>query len=188
MGQRVRFLAVLFLFSLCLRCGAQVQSEAEYHRPQFTIGAGLDYWSGNYSGLWRYGPSAWVSMDVWRNFGILAEGHSMMAPEHFPDYKYFVGEGGLVYTIHRWEHFQPYAKAELGFAGLSVERSGTYRSHDTRNTWALGGGAEFHAWRPLWTRVDYTYDGFPSFLSFKTFEKHTLNPTGITVGLSYHIR
>ena len=118
----------------------------------------------------------------------MAEGHSLIAGGNLPNYKYFVGEGGVDYTVHHWRKIVPYAKGEVGFAGLSFPRSTSYRSHDTRTTWALGGGLEYHNWNRLWTRVDYTYDFFPGFLSFITFKEHTLNPNGVSIGISYHLR
>jgi opacity protein-like surface antigen len=181
-----KLLVGFFFLCFSLRTMAQVVPAAEEHHLRFEAGAGIDYWYTDYSNRWKFGPSAWVSTDLWRGFGVLAEGHSLIAGGDLPEYKYYVGEGGLNYTIYHWDRVRPYAKVEAGFASLSFPRSSNYDSHDTRGTWAVGCGMEYHNWQRIWTRVDYTYDGFPSFLSFVTFKKHTLNPNGVTVGLSYH--
>lgn len=183
-----KLLVASFIFSLPLHTVAQVAPAAEQDHTRIEVGAGLDYWYTDYSNRWKFGPSAWASTRFWHGFGVLAEGHSLIAGGNLPEYKYFVGEGGPDYTFNRWMRVKPYVKAEAGFASLSFPRSSSYSSHDTRTTWALGGGVEYHTWRRVWTRVDYTYDGFPGFLSFITFKEHTLNPNGVTVGLSYHLR
>lgn len=157
-----------------------------------SVGGGIDYWTGDWGGtIHRFGPSAWASADLWHGLGINAEFHSMIAGGSRPSsqFKYFVGEGGLMYTYLHWRKFNPYAKAEMGFGSLTYPHPANItQGHDTRTTWALGGGVEYHAWRHVWTRFDYTYDGFPHFYSTVTGQYHTLNPSGIAVGATYHLR
>ena len=187
------------LFSVVVIClsvasAAQVQPTAIRPSP-FSVGGGIDYWSGDWGrgDINRLGPSAWTTLTLWHGLGINAEGHSMICGGNdiAQDYKYFVAEGGLFYID---DHLlsdllelpsnvvQPFAKAELGFGTLSQPGNGTGQSHFTSNTWAIGGGVEIHNWRWLWTRVDYTYDGFPNFHSSITNQYHTLNPRGLTFG------
>lgn len=185
MGKR---LLVILTFSFCIPGVAQITYSARQSSNRIEFGGGLDYWATDYSGRWKTGPAAWAETELWRGFGIVAEGHSLIAGGNLPNYKYIVGEGGADYTVHQWRKALPYVKAEAGFAGLDFPRSANYRSHDTRTTWALGGGLEYRTSNHLWTRIDYTYDFFPGFLSFVTFKEHTLNPNGISLGMSYHIR
>ena len=184
---------VVFIVSLvlCARCMAQVKPAAEESSSNFSAGGGFDYWQGDWKGVSRFGPSVWVTDEFWHGIGVNIEGHSMImgggAPS--PKYKYFVGEGGLIYNYYKYRRFTPFVKAELGFASLSFPHSpkATY-THDTRNTWAVGGGVEFRMSRHVWTRIDYTYDGFPNFYSQVTRLHHTLDPNGISFGPTYHFR
>ena len=152
----------------------------------------MDFWFGDWDGaVHRLGPSAWLTVNLWRGFGINIDGHSMIlgtggsANDH---YKYFVGEGGLIYTYRGWRTVQPYAKAGAGLGSLTFPNTGLPYQHQNEHTWAFGGGIEYHTWKRLWTRVDYTYDFFPHFYSPITHLYHTLDPNGVTVGESYHFR
>lgn len=182
------FFAVVLLSMPSL---AQVRPAAEAGQANFNIGGGIDYWYGDWSGVYRYGPAAWLTVPIWNGIGINVEGHSMIAGggAPSPSYKYFVGEGGVIYTFSHFERFAPYAKAELGFASLSFpHRAGSTYTHDTRNTWAVGGGTEVKLSRHIWVRVDYTYDGFPNFYSPVTGNHRTLDPNGFSFGPTYHFR
>jgi opacity protein-like surface antigen len=182
------FIAALVLSVPCL---GQVAPAAQGSQANFSVGGGFDYWQGDWNGVTRFGPSAWFSTEIWHGIGINMEGHSMIlgGGPPSPRYKYWVGEGGVMYTNHHFKRISPYAKAEEGFASLSFPHkpTSTY-THDTRTTWALGGGVELKVWKHLWTRVDYTYDGFPDFLSPVTEQHHTLNPNGFAFGPTYHFR
>jgi hypothetical protein len=181
--------ALTFILVLSVPCLAQVRPAAEAGHSNIAIGGGIDYWQGDWGEIARYGPSAWSTAELWNGFGALAEGHSMIAGDGAvgAKYKYFVGEGGLVYNYHRFHSFVPYAKAELGFASLSFPHKTTsHYTHDTRNTWALGGGCEVRLSRHVWTRIDYTYDGFPDFYSQVSRLHHTLDPNGVSIGATYH--
>ncbi len=182
------FIAAMVLSVPCL---AQVAPAANTSSANFSIGGGLDYWQGDWKGVNRFGPSAWFSTEIWKGLGINAEGHSMIfgggAPS--PKYKYYVGEAGAMYTFHHYRTIHPYVKGEMGFGALSWPHKPTsHYTHDTRTTWAIGGGVELKTFKHIWTRVDYTYDGFPDFLSQVTGQHHTLNPNGFAVGPTYHFR
>lgn len=189
---RLKFFLILASLIFSAPCLAQVvASAARRHPVDLSIGGGFDYWSGDWgSSVHRFGPAVWASADIWHGLGINLEGHSMLAGGSDPSsrFKYYVGEGGLMYTYHRWRKFNPYAKAEMGFASLSVPYPANIQSHYTNNTWALGGGVEYHAWKHLRTRFDYTYDGFPHFYSTVSGQYHTLNPNGIAIGATYRLR
>jgi len=46
---------------------------------------------------------------------------------------------------------------------------------------------EYHTYKNLWSRVEYDYDFFPNFHSSITNENHTLNPRGLTFGVTYRL-
>jgi opacity protein-like surface antigen len=188
-----KLLVFIFIAAIVLSVPSvgQVAPAAEDSRANFSVGGGIDYWQGDWGGVNRFGPSAWFSTEIWKGIGVNLEGHSMIVGggPPSPSYKYWVGEGGVMYTNHHFHNFSPYVKGEMGFASLSFphKTTSTY-GHDTRTTWAVGGGFEYKLWKHLWTRVDYTYDGFPDFLSQVTLQHHTLNPNGFAVGPTYHFR
>lgn len=114
---------------------AQVVEAARMSNIHLKAGAGMDYWDTDYGGRWKFGPAAWAGAELWRGFGLQVEGHSLVGGGgNLTEYKYYVGEGGIVYTLHRWNKIEPFAKAEVGFGGLSFPRP-TSISHDTRTTW-----------------------------------------------------
>lgn len=186
-----KVLVILAAIALSLPVCAQVEPAAGGSPVRLGIGGGIDYWDGNWSHIRRFGPSAWATGEVWRGLGVIAEGHSMIFGDGTVGdrYKYFSGEGGMVYNYHHWRKFTPFAKGEIGFAGLSFPHkpTATY-THDTRTTWAIGGGFEYKLWKRVWTRADFTYDNFPDFYSPVTGGHPTLNPSGVTLGFTYHIR
>lgn len=186
----ILFLAAL---ALSLSAGAQVQPSAQRSGGRLSVGGGVDYWNGDYSDIKRFGPSAWATAEFWHGLGLIAEGHSMIAggdnAVHADEYKYFSGQGGIVYTYHRWRKVEPFVKGEMGFSSLSFPHrvNATY-THDTRTTWSYGAGLEYKLWKHVWAHGDYTYDNFPDFYSTISHLHHTLNPAGFTVGASYHFR
>jgi len=149
----------------------------------------MDYMSGDWQGgdINRWGPSAWASISIWHDLGIIAEGHSMIwgGNENASHYKYFTGGGGLIYTSGYFGRFQPFGKGEAGYASLSHTPNGTGHLHHTSNIWTLGGGVEYHTWGHVWTRVEYDYDFFPDFHNVLTGHNKTLNPRGIIFGGTY---
>jgi len=154
-----------------------------------SVGAGMDYWSGDWGAgdINRWGGTAWASTTLWHCLGLNAEGHSMILAgnQKASNYKLFVGEGGLICTLGAWARVQPILKAELGFASLTQPGNGTDHLHSTYGTWSIGGGAEFRMRENWWTRVEYTYDALPNFHSSITNKNHTLNPRGISIGVTY---
>ena len=186
---RSRLLVAVVAVFLPVLGMAQVQPAGNRFPLNLSIGAGMDYWSGDWgaANIHRWGPAAWATVSIWRGLGVNAEGHSMnVGGNNFASsYKYYVAEGGPIYVFHHWNRIEPYAKAELGFASLTHPSNFSGHLHDTSNTWAIGGGIEYHTWGPMWTRVDYTYDAFPNFHSSITGQNHILNPQGIAFGESF---
>ena len=159
------------------------------HSWNLSVGAGMDYWSGDWGtgDINRGGGTAWASTTIWHCLGINAEGHSMILAgnQKASNYKLFVGEAGLICTVGVWDRVQPIYKAELGFASLTQPGNGTGHLHSTYDTWSIGGGVEFHMREHWWTRVEYTYDALPNFHSSISNQNHTLNPRGISIGVTY---
>src|SRR5580698_4574113 len=170
---------------------AQVAPAGENNRINLSAGGGMDFMWGDWgNAIYRLGPSAWVSAEIWRGIGVNVEGHSMILTGPYPSaqFKYFSGQGGAMYTYHHWRKIRPFAKAEIGYASLTFPSTGLPYVHQDERIWEFGGGAEYRTWKRLWTRVDYSYDFFPNFYSPVTGEFHTLNPKGFAFGESYHFR
>jgi opacity protein-like surface antigen len=185
-----KFLIVIGVSFLSVSCAAQVTAPTYSHPPLATsLGVGMNYWSGDWGSgdINRWGPSAWGTVTVWHDLSVIAEGHSMIVGGNqlASNYKYFTGGGGLIYTSDYWGRFQPFVKAEAGYASLSHPSNFSGHLHDTRNIWTLGGGVEYHTKGQFWTRVGYSYDFFPDFHSSVTNQSHTLNPRGFTFGETY---
>ena len=156
----------------------------------FSAGAGMDYLSGDWKNgdINRWGSCAWATATIWHCLGVNVQGPSQLivgGNQAASNYKLFVGEGGLMCTMGYWGRFQPIYKGELGFASLTQPGNGTGHFHSTYDTWALGGGVEYHTGGHWWTRVDYTYEGIENFHSPTANQNHTLNPRGIAFGETY---
>jgi opacity protein-like surface antigen len=182
-------LAIAISF-VSISCSAQVVPAAVQPGLSASLGGGMDYMSGDWGGgdINRWGPSAWATVSIWHDFGVIAEGHSMIVGGNqlASYYKYFTGGGGLTYTWRRWGSFQPFGKGEAGYASLTHPDNGTGHLHDTRNIWTVGGGLEYHTWKRLWTRVEYDFDFFPDFHDVITNQNRTLNPRGFIFGETFH--
>jgi len=172
-----------------LSCAGQVVSPTYRPKLATSVGGGMNYSSGDWGNgdINRWGPSAWATLTIWHDLSIIADGHSMIVGgnQQASNYKYFSGGGGLAYTSDYFGRFQPLIKAEAGFASLTHPSNFSGHFHDTRNTWTLGGGVEYHTAGNWWTRVEYDYDFFPSFHSSITNQNHTLNPRGFVFGETY---
>jgi hypothetical protein len=185
----VKLLVGMAVSFVSISCAAQVVPTAHASASTAVVGVGMNYWSGDWGSgnINRWGPSTWATVTVWRDFSIIAEGHSMFlgGNANASNYKYFAGGGGLSYTLKRWSRFQPSLKAEAGYASLSHPPNGTGHLHDSGNIWTLGGGFEYHTYANLWTSVGYSYDFFPNFGSYVNGQKNGLNPRGFTFGMTY---
>jgi len=186
-----KLLVGISLGLVSISCAAQVVPAANStHAPlALSLGGGMNYWSGDWGtgDINRWGPTAWATVTVWHDLSVIAEGHSMMwgGNDFASNYKYYTGGGGLIYTSDYWGRFQPFGKAEIGYASLSHPDNFTGHFHDSSYIWTLGGGVEYHTVGNLWAHVGYSYDYFPDFHSSVTGDNHTLNPRGFTFGMSY---
>jgi hypothetical protein len=181
-------LAIAISF-VSISCAAQVVPAAVRPGLSTSLGGGMDYMSGDWGGgdINRWGPSAWATVSIWHDLGVIAEGHSMIVGGNqlASNYKYFTGGGGLTYISRHWRRFQPFGKGEAGYASLTHPNNGTGHLHDTRNIWTVGGGVECHTWGRLWTRVEYDFDFFPDFHDVITNQNRTLNPRGFIFGETF---
>jgi opacity protein-like surface antigen len=93
--------------------------------------------------------------------------------------------GGVIYSWRHFRNFHPYAKFLIEDGSVdhylvtptpSVPRD---QSHANLMLFAAGGGLEYRIYRPIWVRADYEYQDWGTLLG------NTLNPQGITVGVSY---
>jgi len=190
MSLRQVIAAAILLVSIPALAQVEPQATAGRKHPlNWSVGGGMDYFSGDWRAgdINRWGPSLWVSTNLWHCLGTNIEGHSMIIGGNklASDYKLFVGEGGLMCTTGYWGRFQPITKAQIGFASLSQPGNFTSRLHATYATWSVGGGAEYHTGGHWWTRVEYTYEALPNFHSSVTGQNHNLNPRGFTFGETY---
>ncbi|MGC1421285.1 MAG: outer membrane beta-barrel protein [Terracidiphilus sp.] len=183
-----KLLVAIAVSLVSVSCAAQVAPAVYTHPPLSTsLGVGMNYWSGDWGSgdINRWGPSAWATVTIWHDLSLIAEGHSMIVGGNTSNYKYFTGGGGLIYTSDYWGRFQPFFKGEAGYASLSHPPNASGHLHDTRNIWTVGAGVEYHTYKHLWTRVEYSYDFFPNFHSSVTGQNNTLNPRGFTFGETY---
>jgi opacity protein-like surface antigen len=183
----VKLLIGMVLSLVSISCAAQVAPATTHPRFSSSLGAGLNYWSGDWqrADINRWGPSAWATVTIWHDLSVIAESHTMIwgGNQLASNFKYFTGGGGLVYTSDYWGRFQPLMKAEASFASLSHPPNNSGRLHHTSNIWTFGGGVEYHTYGQWWTRVEYSYDFFPNFQGRTGI--HTLNPRGFTFGETY---
>ena len=86
--------------------------------------------------------------------------------------------GGVIYSWRHFRNFRPYGK--FLFEDGSVDYYPNLpHVHANLMVLAAGGGLEYRIFRPIWVRADYEYQDWGTLLG------NTLNPQGITVGVSY---
>jgi opacity protein-like surface antigen len=187
-----KLLAAVAVLLVSISCLAQVQPAAGGGKLapgiNWSAGGGMDYFSGDFQkgDINRWGPAAWVTATMWHCLGINIEGHSMIVGgnSNASNYKFFVGEGGVMCTMGYWGRLQPIFKGQMGYASLT-KPPGHTPLHSNYWTWSVGGGLEYHLAGHWWTRVDYTYEALPDFYSDISKQHHTLNPRGISFGATY---
>lgn len=122
---------------------------------------------------------------ILQGVGVEAEGRDLTidAPAELSFFQYETVGGGLIYHFLRPRNIHPYAKVFDDFGKIKFASGfppGTYHS-DTRNYWAIGGGADFHAWRHVWVRADYEYQIWQHLFG----GTNALTPNGFTIGPEY---
>ena len=164
----------------------QVAPSATQGNLPLVVGAGFS----NYNIDWccdrrEDGGTLWIGWTIrqmprmLQGLGIEVEARdlSLNPPAAVPFFRYDTAGGGVIYHYLRPRNIHPYAKALEGFGSIDFNRPPGY-AHDTRSFFAIGGGADFHAWGPVWVRADYEYQ-----MWFNLFgNPHPLTPNGFTFG------
>jgi len=164
----------------------QVAPSATEGSIPLVVGAGFS----NYNIDWccdrrEDGGTLWIGWTIrqmpriLQGVGIEVEARdlSLDPPPVVSFFRYDTAGGGVIYHFLRPRNIHPYAKALEEFGSIDFNRPPAY-SHDTRNFPAIGGGADFHAWGPIWVRADYEYQ-----MWFHLFgAPHPLTPNGVTIG------
>ena len=87
----------------------------------------------------------------------------------------------MIYTTHFYRRFHPYMKFLVGDSSIdfSLPNFPNY-THDTREMYVPGVGADTRFYKSFWLRVNYEYQFWPNF-----FNHHALNPSGVDIGVAY---
>ena len=194
MGLSSRLPLLAMVVALSFPASSQSVPSAHGGGLPLTVGVGLSSYSIDWGpGRRMEGITAWADWNLTdapsllRGFSIEAEGRDLNfgRPTGLLRHRLDTFEGGPVYT---WRHFhsvRPYAKYLIGIGSIDFdpyELNPAY-SHDTRNVYAPGLGAQFRTTRDFWLRVDYEYQFWP-----KLFGTNSSNPNGITASVSYNFR
>ena len=188
MCKKSLFLAVL-LFCAPILAFSQVEPSAGHPGRGWPLSVGVAYstydpdWSGRLSGA-----TIWADWNFYNlpplldGFGIEVEARDLNYHRTGGDPKLRMDtlEGGVIYTTHFYRRFHPYAKFLIGDGSIDFTSSDPHYSHDTREMYVPGVGADTRFYKSLWLRANYEYQFWPSF-----FNHHTLNPRGWDVGVAY---
>lgn len=184
-------LASLFIFAAIPACSQVAPSASQGDLP-LVVGAGFsDYnidWGG---GLREDGGTVYADWTIRQmprileGVGVEAEARDITidAPASLSFFQYQTVGGGVIYHYLRPRNIHPYAKAFDDFGKIKFEPGyapGNYHS-DMRSYFAMGGGADFHAWRHVWVRADYEYQIWNHLFG----SPHALTPNGFTIGPEY---
>lgn len=189
MAAAVSVSAVLPLYS-------QVVPDAAQGGVPVVVGGGFSNYDVDWgTGHRMDGISAWVDFyprqlpRVLHGLGIEAEGRDINfgRPADLSNMRQDTGMGGAIYAWDHYRNFRPYARFLAGIGSINFPPStgpgGTY-SHDTFVVTAPGGGIEYRAWQHVWLRAGYEYQIWHNIFG----RSSSLNPNGVTVGVSYDFR
>lgn len=188
MANRSLFLAVLMLCA-SIPAFSQVVPEIGHPGKGWPLSVGVGYsnydtdWSGRLSG-----GVFWADWNFYHlpplldGFGLEIEGRDLNLDRTGGDPKLRMDtlEGGVIYTTHFYRRFHPYGKFLFGDGSIDFTTVDPNYSHDTRQMYVPGGGADTRFYKSLWLRVNYEYQFWPHF-----FHYHALNPNGIDIGVAY---
>ncbi len=178
-------LAALIVLST-LPVFAQVAPAAKISGIPLGVGVGISDYGLDYGqGRRMIGISAWADYTVWHGLGIAAEGTSIFAakPSSLTRMKQDTIKGGLIYKPHEIYHLHPYVKGLVGLGSIDFPSHNPLYTHDTYSMFAAGGGLEYRVWNTIYVRGDYEYQFWSNFHG-----KHTLEPSGVTIGATYYLR
>ncbi len=184
-------LASVFAFT-AIPAFSQVAPAATQGDLPLVVGAGFSDYNIDW-GLGRREDGGTIYADwtilqmprILQGLGLEVEGRDLTvnAPASLSFFQYETAGGGPIYHFLRPRNIHPYAKAFGGFGRIKFASGlplGSYHT-DTRSYWAIGGGADFHAWRHVWVRADYEYQIWQSLFG----GTGALTPNGFTIGPEY---
>lgn len=179
--RRYRFAFFLISAVFCGLTAQQVRGQvvpaAVKGSLSLTAGGFVSVFQPDYVDYKLGGVGGYVDLNVFRGYGIEAEGRW----QHFHEYygisqdNYLIGPRKKIF--HFWKA-QPYVKVLGGFSNMNFGPGiGTGRF----NTIAFGGGTDIRLDRRWSVRGDFEYQWWPDFLGDR------LNPYGVSVGMNYRI-
>jgi hypothetical protein len=182
-------LAGIFLIA-ALPSSPQTAPAATQGGIPFTVGYGYSEFATDWSGR-EGGSTIWVDWNTARmparlhGLGVEAEARDLDFAKSGdnPNLREVTVGGGPVYHIHRFGRINPYVKFLVSFGRIDFSnRPGDLYTHDTRNSFAPGGGGDVRVFGNFYVRGDWEYQFWPDFL-----RGHAFNPYGLTVGVSYDL-
>jgi hypothetical protein len=192
MIEKIRLLFMVLYFAAgSIPSFSQNKPHAYAGGIQLEAGGGVsDYSIDSGPGLSMEGVNLWGDADfktlpsVFSGLGLQFEGRDIRwgEPSGVSIHRMDTVTGGAIYTWKRHRAIHPYAKYLIGKGSIDFapEPATPNYKHDTRTVYAPGFGGEFHAFRNTWVRADYEYQFWPKLFGF-----NSLNPNGITLGVTY---
>jgi opacity protein-like surface antigen len=182
----LKALLAIVVMSSALPIYSQVAPEAKAPGIPLTVGVGYSNYATDWSGRLE-GPALWLDWNFYKGptflhgLGIEVEARDLNYGRSTPKLRMDTLSGGVIYTFHS-RRFNPYAKFLVGYGSIDFDVNAPNYSHDTRTLYAPGAGLDYRLFRNVWVRGNYEYQFWPDF-----FNHHTLNPDGLTVGVSYDL-
>jgi hypothetical protein len=173
---------VLLAVGLALSAGsaaveAQVAPSAFRPPLTLTVGGMVSGFNPEYGPNKLLGAGAYADVNVFRGFGVEAEGRWL----RFHSYEHITQDNYLIGVRYQFLHLlkaQPYVKVLGGYSNMNFEQNiATGRFTDI----TAGGGLDWKLTRRIRLRGDYEYHYWPTFLN------SNLTPYGVSLGVGYRI-
>lgn len=180
---RNKLLKALFFFPIFIcftsvAAKAQVVPSATRSGLSLTAGGMVSIFKPDYVPNKLGGIGGYIDLNVFRGFGVEAEGRW----QRFNEFEGISQDNYLIGPRYQFRHFwkvRPYAKGLVGFTNMNFGSNvGTGRF----TTLAVGGGVDLNVSRRISVRAfDAEYQYWPDFLG------GALRPYGASVGIGYRI-
>lgn len=186
----LKMILTVLVFAAVIPAPGQVVPQAtESGGVPLTIGIGYSNYYTNWNGRLS-GPVIWANWSFYgrrsylHGFGIELEGRDLNYGRtgSVPNLRMDTATAGVIYTWHRFDKFNPYAKYLAGLGSIDFISSNPSYRHDTRTISSWGGGLEYRLFPQVCVSADYEYQFWPQ------LPLHTLNPQGFTIGAEYDFR
>ena len=177
---RILLLSAILCFFGPGVCGlyGQVVPSAIHSPISLTVGGTASVFKPDYVENKLGGVGAYVDLNVFRSFGVEAEGRW----QRFNEFEKISQDNYLIgprYRLHPIWRAQPYVKALGGYSNMNFEFG---EATGRFTTLAAGGGIDWRLTRRLSVRaIDVEYQWWPNFLN------GSLTPYGASVGVGYRI-